>query len=98
MAEPESKPHLQGHIALVTGATGGIGKAVSRLLASMGCSVCLHYNSDEATASQLLQELKSTYSEKHDSSFMICQADMGNYDSVSHLPTARFRVVRIWAC
>ena len=83
-SSPRDTP-LVGQIALVTGATGGIGKATARLLASLGASVALHYNSDEAGADALQHELTDTYSTKFSSRFDGWKADMGNYDDVRPL-------------
>jgi 3-oxoacyl-[acyl-carrier protein] reductase len=79
---PASKPLLSGHIALITGATGGIGKATARLLASLGASVALQYNSDQAGADQLQNELTREYQERFESRFDGWKADLGDYDDV----------------
>jgi len=50
---------LSAHLALVTGATGGIGHATCLALAALGCSVAVHYNSASDTAASLVQELQS---------------------------------------
>ncbi|OGV68472.1 MAG: hypothetical protein A3K19_10205 [Lentisphaerae bacterium RIFOXYB12_FULL_65_16] len=46
-------------MALVTGASGGIGRAISRRLAEAGATVVLHYHANEAAANELAQELAS---------------------------------------
>jgi 3-oxoacyl-[acyl-carrier protein] reductase len=52
--ETDLKPHL----ALVTGATGGIGRATCLALASMGCSIAVHYHSSIEKATTLVKELR----------------------------------------
>ncbi|KAF1840203.1 3-oxoacyl-reductase [Cucurbitaria berberidis CBS 394.84] len=88
MAEQQqdsSNPPLQGHLALITGATGGIGSCISHLLASLGSSLALHYNSDEQTASALQTSLQSKYARQFGSEFKAYQADMARYDDVRHM-------------
>jgi 3-oxoacyl-[acyl-carrier protein] reductase len=48
---------LKGTAALVTGASGGIGSAVSRLLASEGVRVAVHYHTNRAAAEALAEEI-----------------------------------------
>jgi len=48
---------LAGRVALVTGASGGIGAAISRELAHAGASVALSYAHDAARADDLAREL-----------------------------------------
>ena len=79
---PATERPLQGKIALVTGATGGIGKAVSRRLAMLGCSVGVHYNTDQDAALELREELKENYTHAHGSKFVIYGGDLSNYDEV----------------
>ncbi|MFI5914177.1 SDR family NAD(P)-dependent oxidoreductase [Dactylosporangium sp. NPDC051541] len=47
-------------VAVVTGATGGIGAAVARMLAARGCTVVLAYRSDATAAAALAAELNAT--------------------------------------
>ncbi|KAF2660267.1 3-oxoacyl-reductase [Lophiostoma macrostomum CBS 122681] len=76
---------LKGRIALVTGASGGIGTAICRLLASQGCSIALHYNSDQDGSDRLWEELEEMYSSQYGSKFVAHQADMGDYNQVRKL-------------
>lgn len=50
---------LSGKVALVTGASGGIGAAISRRLASAGAAVALHYHTQEAQARELAADLEA---------------------------------------
>ena len=77
-----AKGPLSGQIALITGATGGIGTSICRLLASLGCSLAMHYNSDQDGALELLEEFKEGAMHVFGSKFVTYKADMGNYDEV----------------
>jgi 3-oxoacyl-[acyl-carrier protein] reductase len=48
-----------GRIALVTGASGGIGAELSRRLAESGAGLALHYASNEQAAGELAAEIES---------------------------------------
>jgi len=68
---------LKDHIALVTGASGGIGKATCLALASMGCTIAVHYHSSTAVAEGLVKELR-TKGVKAEA----FKADLTKYDEV----------------
>lgn len=50
---------LQGKVALVTGASRGIGRAIALALGDLGARVVVGYVSNEARAEQVVQELKA---------------------------------------
>lgn len=83
MAESALSLPLHGHVALVTGATGGIGAATCRQLAALGSSVAIHYNEDKSTAEDLCSELGQSIKIWRGQKYCIVQADMGDYNSVS---------------
>ncbi|RAP78641.1 SDR family NAD(P)-dependent oxidoreductase [Paenibacillus montanisoli] len=69
--------NLTGRIALVTGATGELGRVMARTLAACGADVAIHYNSNEAKASELQAEITATGRRA-----VIVKADITNQASV----------------
>jgi len=55
-----SKESLKGRKALVTGASGGLGRAISRKLAGLGIDLALHYSSGKEACEQLAESLKDS--------------------------------------
>lgn len=58
MSPTPSRADLLGRVALVTGASGGIGRAVSLALGAAGATVGIHYYSSEAEAKETLAQLE----------------------------------------
>src|SRR5947207_1076557 len=51
--------NLQGQVALVTGASRGIGRAISLALAAEGASVAVNYRSGKSEADELVQQIQT---------------------------------------
>jgi 3-oxoacyl-[acyl-carrier protein] reductase len=59
VASPAAESTDDTRIALITGASGGIGSAIARRLAKDGFVVALHCNSSEAAAREILAEIEA---------------------------------------
>lgn len=57
MASSDPTKPLHGQLALITGATGGIGHATCLTLGRLGCNIAAHYNADADGAAALTTEL-----------------------------------------
>src|ERR1700721_1406017 len=51
--------NLNGKVALVTGASKGIGAGIAKELASRGAAVAVNYSSDKAGADKVVSEIKA---------------------------------------
>lgn len=65
---------LEGKVAVVTGASRGIGRAVAVKLASMGASVVINYNGSEERAREVKQEI-----EAKNGSAAVCRCDVSDH-------------------
>jgi glucose 1-dehydrogenase len=72
--------NLTGKKALVTGASGGIGKAIALQLAAQGVIVGIHYHSDVEAANNVLEEVTHTGGKG-----FLLQADFSNPEEAVHL-------------
>lgn len=79
---------LSSHLALVTGASGGIGKATCRSLAAMGCAIAVHYHSSTDVANELVKELRSKGVKAE-----AFKADLTKYEEVRYLLTQESSVM-----
>lgn len=74
---------LEGKLAIITGASRGIGAAIDHNLATKGCSMVLNYTSDSSTITT--QSLASTLSSTHNIQALPVQADMGDPHVPAHI-------------
>jgi 3-oxoacyl-[acyl-carrier protein] reductase len=72
--------NLQGKVALVTGASKGIGASVARELAARGAAVAVNYAGSKAAADKLVAEIKTAGGKA-----VAVQADLSNPDSIGPL-------------
>ncbi|NDJ21733.1 3-oxoacyl-[acyl-carrier-protein] reductase [Nostoc sp. B(2019)] len=71
---------LQGKVAVVTGASRGIGRAIALELATQGANVVVNYASSSAAADNLVAEITAAGSEA-----IALQADVSKIDQVDSL-------------
>jgi glucose 1-dehydrogenase len=74
------KRKLEGQVALVTGASSGIGSGVAHALAREGAIVAINYSSSEDKARKVLQEIES-----EGGSGFIIHADVSNEEQVLNM-------------
>lgn len=80
--QPEPTDAFAGQVALVTGGSRGIGRAISRALAASGARVAINYLNDEASARELATELSEGLGIAPP---LIVQADVANSDAVHQM-------------
>ena len=68
---------LSNKTALITGASGDLGRVMVRTLAGCGASVAIHYHSNQAKAEALREELSTLGTRA-----MIVQADVGEQNDI----------------
>lgn len=77
---PEDSQRLHGKVALVTGASRGIGRAIALRLAREGATVILHYRNDNSKIADLVDEIGSAGGR----SFSL-RADLTSIIEIEHL-------------
>nr|MBC7244305.1 3-oxoacyl-[acyl-carrier-protein] reductase [Chloroflexota bacterium] len=71
---------LDGRVAVVTGASRGIGRAIAIKLASLGAKVVVNYRSNQAAAEEVVQHIRAIGGEA-----IAVQADVSIYDDAQRL-------------
>lgn len=74
---------LSGKLALVTGATGDLGRVMVRTLANCGAEVVIHYHQNQAMAEKLLAEVRALGGAGRKA--LIVQADVSNEASIQQM-------------
>ncbi len=67
-------------VALVTGGSGGIGRAIALAFGRAGWRVAVHYNTNRQSAQKIADEISAAGSQA-----IAVQADITNYDSVQRM-------------
>lgn len=75
--------NLNGKVALVTGASKGIGAGIAKELAARGASVAVNYSGSKANAEKLVAEIKAAGGKA-----MAVQANVADADSIGPLVQA----------
>jgi 3-oxoacyl-[acyl-carrier protein] reductase len=83
MAQISQARPLDGKVALVTGASRGIGAAAAKRLAEGGATVVVNYHQNKEAAEKVLEDV-----ERAGSRGMIFQADVTHRDQIEHMVKA----------
>jgi 3-oxoacyl-[acyl-carrier protein] reductase len=75
--------NLSGQTALVTGASGDLGRVISRSLAQCGADIAVHYHSNADNAASLVAEIEGLGRRAHS-----VQADVSDRESVAAMRAA----------
>lgn len=82
---------LSGKIALVTGASRGIGRQIALTLAGYGASVIVNYNGSEARAAEVVKEITD-----NGGTAEAIQCDVAEYDKAQELISGIIKNTAVW--
>jgi 3-oxoacyl-[acyl-carrier protein] reductase len=71
---------LDGRVAVVTGSSRGLGRAIAVKLATMGAKVVVNYRSNKAAAEETLHLIQQAGGEA-----IVMQADVSSFEQANHL-------------
>lgn len=74
--------NFNGKVALITGGTSGIGLAISKELAKLGCKICISYSQSDKKAAIAKKEL-----EQFTNKVLVIKSDISNEQAVIELFT-----------
>lgn len=75
---------LNGNVALITGASRGIGMEIAKKLASLNCDIILNYKEQDEKALSLKNYIESTYNVK----VLIVKANLENEEEIKNMVEA----------
>lgn len=75
---------LNGNVALITGASRGIGMEIAKKLASLNCDIILNYKEQDEKALSLKKYIETTYNVK----VLIVKANLENEDEIKNMVEA----------
>lgn len=75
-----SQNSLEGKVAIVTGSSRGIGRAIAIELASRGAAVVINYLKSSAAAEEVASEIQSASGQAQ-----VCQADVSDFSAAQDL-------------
>ena len=80
-----SEKFLLGKVAIVTGASRGIGRAIALKLANLGCHVAFNYHSAKEAAESLVAEIRKQFQHEYQKSAALYYQGQPPFDEILDL-------------